>query len=323
MDDPIVLVTNDLAALESLAERAAGYAAAAQADATRAVYAGDWRRFVAWCERTPLGPAALPAAPALVALYITHLAETRKKPSTIGRALVSIAAAHCRAGHPSPCSIEPVTSTMKGIRARLGSAPAQKAPAVVAVVRGMIATLGPDLGGLRDRALLTLGFAGAFRRSELVGLDVPDVVWTADGLELTIRRSKIDQEGWGRKIGVPYGSTPATCPVRALRAWLDAAAITSGPLFRPVAKGGRVGAKRLSDRAVALVVKRAAEAAGLDPRPFAGHSLRAGLATSAAKAGKSERSIMAQTGHRSAAMVRRYIRDATLFDDNAAAGIGL
>jgi integrase len=137
---------------------------------------------------------------------------------------------------------------------------------------------------------------------------------------VTLRRSKTDQEGEGRKVGIPFGSTPACCPVRTLRAWLDAAGISEGPLFRPV-KGTKVGVTRLSDKAVARLVKRAAQDAGLDPSSLSGHSLRAGLATAAAKAGKSERSIMAQTGHRSASMLRRYIRDGDLFTDNAAAGL--
>jgi integrase len=154
-----------------------------------------------------------------------------------------------------------------------------------------------------------------------VGLDADAVAFTADGLELALRRSKTDQEGEGRKVGLPYGSTAATCPVRALKAWLETGQIAAGPLFRKVTRHGQVGAARLSDRTVARVVKRAAKAAGLDPARFSGHSLRAGLVTSAAKAGKSERIIMAQTGHRSAAMLRRYIRDASLFADNAAQGL--
>ena len=140
---------------------------------------------------------------------------------------------------------------------------------------------------------------------------------------VTIRRSKTDQEGEGRKIGIPFGSKAATCPVRALRAWLDAAGIVSGSLFRPVNRHGRPGTEHLSSRAVAIVVKRAAELAGLDPETFAGHSLRSGLATSAAAASASERSIMDQTGHRSVQMVRRYIRDGSLFRDNAAGQVGL
>jgi integrase len=139
---------------------------------------------------------------------------------------------------------------------------------------------------------------------------------------ITLRRSKTDQEGVGRKIGIPHGSTPATCPVWALRAWLELASIESGPLFRAI-RGSTVGTCRLSAAAVAATVKRSARAVGLDPAVYAGHSLRSGLATSAAAAGASERSIMAQTGHKSVPMVRRYIRDGSLFRNNAAAVVGL
>jgi integrase len=172
--------------------------------------------------------------------------------------------------------------------------------------------------------MLLVGFAAALRRSELVVLDRCDVADTPEGLVVTLRRSKTDQEGGGRKIGVPYGSHPATCPVRVLRAWTDTAAIVEGPLFKPtIDRSGRLGDSRASDRAVARAVQRAARAAGLDPRLYAGHSLRAGLATSAAAAGASERSIMNQTGHKSLPMVRRYSRDGSLFTDNAAAAVGL
>jgi len=182
----------------------------------------------------------------------------------------------------------------------------------------------PDrLLGLRDRALLLLGFSGAFRRSELVALDVEDLEFTGDGLVVTQRRGKTDQEGVGRKIGIPFGGNPDTCPVRAVRKWLDAAAVMSGPVFRSVNRHGHVQPGRLSDKAVAIVVKRHAPAAGLDPLRYAGHSLRAGLATAAAAAGASERSIMNQTGHRSVPMVRKYIRDGQLFRENAAATVGL
>jgi len=152
---------------------------------------------------------------------------------------------------------------------------------------------------------------------------VADVTTTRDGLVVNLRRSKTDQEGEGRRVGIPYGSRPATCPVRAVQDWLAASRLRAGPLFRGVNRHGQVRATRLSDRAVALVVKRAAEAAGLDPARYAGHSLRAGLATAAAAAGVSERAIMAQTGHKSLPMVRRYIREGSLFNDNAAAEVGL
>jgi integrase len=216
-----------------------------------------------------------------------------------------------------------VSEVLKGIRRTKGTAPACKAPLLVGQLKAALGVGRGDLLGMRDRALLLIGFAGAFRRSELVGLDVADLAFTDDGLVITLRRSKTDQEGEGRKVGIPHGSKPTTCPVRVLRAWLEAAGIVTGPLFRSVNRHGKVGAVRLSDRAVALAVKRAAESAGLDASTFSGHSLRAGLATSAAAAGASERSIMDQTGHRSVQMVRRYIRDGSLFRDNAAAHVGL
>jgi integrase len=180
-----------------------------------------------------------------------------------------------------------------------------------------------ELIGARDRALVLLGFAGAFRRSELVGLDVADCAFGKDGLTITLRRSKTDQQGAGRKIGIPYGSNPETCPVRTVQAWIELAAIEDGPVFRSISRHGRVQPGRLSGIDVARVVKKLAERAGLDAVKYAGHSLRAGHATSAAIAGASERSIMNQTGHRSVQMVRRYIRDGSLFRENSAGKLGL
>ena len=151
----------------------------------------------------------------------------------------------------------------------------------------------------------------------------PHFVPNSEGLVVTQRRGKTDQEGEGRKIGIPFGRSPETCPVRVVREWLAMVAIMSGSVFRSVNRHGQVQPGRLSDKAVALVVKRHAPAAGLDPARYAGHSLRAGLATAAAAAGASERSIMNQTGHRSVAMVRKYIRDGQLFREHAAAAVGL
>ena len=187
-----------------------------------------------------------------------------------------------------------------------------------------MATLEENPRGIRDRALLLLGFAGAFRRSELVGLDVSDVVFVHRGLEVSLQRSKTDQEAAGRKLVILPGIHPGTCPVLAVRAWLHVAAITDGPLFRAVGRRREgVAATRLCEKVVADVVKRAANAAGLDEDRFAGHSLRAGFVTSAARAGKSERTIMAMSGHRSTAILRRYVRDVGVFDDNAGDGLGL
>jgi integrase len=174
-----------------------------------------------------------------------------------------------------------------------------------------------------ERSLAHTGFAGAFRRSEVVGLDVADLDFGRDGLTVTLRRSKTDQEGLGRKIGIPYGSNPETCPVRELQAWLAATDIAGEPVFRAINRHGQVQPGRLAPADVARIVKKLALRAGLDAAKYAGHSLRAGHATAAAVAGASERSIMAQTGHRSLEMVRRYIRDGNLFRENSGGKLGL
>jgi integrase len=212
---------------------------------------------------------------------------------------------------------------MKGIRRTKGVAPAQKSAALTDDIRAMVEATDSGLIGMRDRALILLGFAGAFRRSELVGLSVEDCEFGNDGLTVTLRRSKTDQTGAGRKIGVPYGSNPETCPVRTLQLWIEQVAITGGLLFRSITRHGQIRSGGLSGGDVARVVKKLAERAGLDPAKYAGHSLRAGHATSAAIAGASERSIMNQTGHRSVQMVRRYIRDGSLFRENSAGKLGL
>ncbi|MFN3649728.1 MAG: site-specific integrase [Armatimonadota bacterium] len=307
-------------ALASLAGQARDYIGQAKAENTLRAYRADWRDFTAWCERAELS--ALPAAPQTVALYLTDRAETCKV-STLQRRLSAISQVHEVAGYGSPTKSSPVRLVWQGIRRAKGVAQQGKAPAVTADIRSMVAALPAGALGVRDRAILLVGFAGAFRRSELVGLDRGDVELTRPGVTVTLRRSKTDQEGQGRKLGIPYGSRPDTCPVRALLEWLEVSAIVEGPLFRPLNRHGGILEGRLSDKAIARVVKRAAEAAGLDPTRYSGHSLRAGLATSAATAGVSERAIMQQTGHRSVGMVRRYIREGCLFRENAAASVGL
>lgn len=296
------------------------YIRQAKAANTVRAYNADWKHFTGWC--ADHGRQALPASPGTVALYLSALADTHKA-ATLTRRVSAISQAHQMAGLEPPSAAVEVRAVLAGIRRAKGTAPRVKAPTLTDDIRRMVAALPPGLLGTRDRALLLLGFAGAFRRSELVGLDVSDVAFTPEGLVVTLRRSKTDQEGAGRKVGIPAGQNHETCPIRALQQWLEAAGIHEGPLFRYVNRHGRVQPGRLSSYAVALVVKRQASAAGLDPEKYAGHSLRAGLATSAAIAGASERSIMAQTGHRSAAMVRRYIRDGSLFRENAAARVGL
>ena len=310
----------DLAEIADLEAEAIAYARASRAANTIRAYRSDWRQFTAWCKVH--GLAALPADASTLVLYLTDSARTTKT-STLRRRLSSIAVAHRTAGHPAPTESELVRAAWAGIRRTHGVAEHGKDAVLTDDIRPMVATLGDTLIGRRDRCLLLLGFASALRRSELVALDVDDVQDTADGLVITVRRSKTDQTGEGRQIGIPYGSTPRTCPVRAYRSWLDVSWIDSGPIFRPVDRHGRLGDTRLSDKAVAIIVKRAAEAAGLDPTRFAGHSLRSGMATSAARAGATEAQIMAQTGHHSLPVLRRYIRRGSLFTDNAAAKLGL
>ncbi|MBL8921736.1 MAG: site-specific integrase [Myxococcaceae bacterium] len=305
----------------TLIEAAKAFAASAKAKNTRKAYRADWRTFTAWCGKHDAAP--LPAMPETVALYLTHRATTGAKASSIARALVAISQAHQLAGHVSPRSSPMVREVMKGIRRQLGSAKRQAKPLLPRDLRELLSILPASLIGIRDRALLVIGFAGALRRSELVGLNAEDLQFESDGLKVTLRRSKTDQEGHGRVVGVPPGAHPETCPVRAMRAWLDAATITSGPVFREVTRHGKLGTTRLNDRSVVKVIKRRCHEAELDPRGFSGHSLRAGLVTAAAKARKSVASIQRQTGHRSVAMVNEYVRAAGVFDDNAFSGLDL
>jgi site-specific recombinase XerD len=306
-------------ALPSL-EQVREYIRASKAENTLRGYQSDWRHFCAWCEVH--GVQLFPALPETVASYIAECAG-RLKVGSIQRRLNAIAEAHKAVGLESPTHSPIVTNTMKGIRRTIGTASAQKAPALTDDIRAMVDATDAGIIGGRDRALILLGFAGAFRRSELVGLVVNDCAFGKDGLTVTLRRSKMDQHGAGRKIGIPYGSNPETCPVRNVQAWIEQAGVNAGPLFRPLNRHGHIQAGRLSGVDVARVVKKLADRAGLDVAKYAGHSLRAGHATSAAIAGASERSIMNQTGHRSVQMVRRYIRDGNLFRENSAGKLGL
>jgi integrase len=308
-----------LALPPELVEAARGFASAARADSTRRAYRRQWAAFAAWCEGR--GFTALPAAPEAVALYLADRAGAGWKVAGLAQALAAVSVAHVAAGHPSPRGAAPVRDVMAGIRRTLGTAQRQVAPLLRPQIRAIVEALPATLKGQRDRALLLVGFFGAFRRSELVGLGVEDLRFTPEGLEVTLRRSKTDQEGAGHTKALPYAANPSLCPVRALRAWLDAAGIKGGPLFREVNRHGQVSAAALSGRSVARIIKATAAAAGLEAAEFSGHSLRAGFATQAAQAGRSERAIQRQTGHRSLTILRRYIRDASLWMDNAAGGL--
>jgi site-specific recombinase XerD len=316
----VTLAGTDIAPSPSL-DAVREFIRASKAAKTVRGYRSDWRAFCGWCDGHGLCP--LPALPETVAAFIAESAS-RLKVGSIQRRLNAIAEAHKAVGLDTPTHSPLVANTMKGIRRTKGTAPAQKAAALTDDIRAMVDGTDAGLIGVRDRALVLLGFAGAFRRSELVALCAADCEFSGDGLTVTLRRSKTDQTGAGRRVGIPYGSNPETCPVRTLQAWIEQAAVaSSGPLFRSINRHGRVQPGGLSGGDVARVVKKLAERAGLDAAKYAGHSLRAGHATSAAIAGASERSIMNQTGHRSVLMVRRYIRDGSLFRENSAGKLGL
>ena len=308
------------AKVRQLAELAETFAASSQSANTRRAYLADWQDFVDWTKLR--GRTALPADPETVAFYLAELADAGKRPSTIDRRRSAISSAHKIQGFDSPTHSALVEEVLTGIRRELGQAQRGKAPAVTADIRAMVRSLGGDLHDVRDRAVILLGFAGAFRRSELAALTLDDIEECPEGLRVTIRRSKTDQEGKGRLIGIPRGEHPDTCPVRAYKNWLHAAGITTGVVFRGISRHGKLLGS-LSDRGVARAVKHAAELAGLDPAHYSGHSLRAGLATSAASAGAYDRDIMQQTGHKRVDTLYRYIRKGNLFQDNVARRVGL
>lgn len=283
------------------------YLSAAIADNTRKAYRSDLADYYQW-------GGAVPGTPEMVAQYLSFRAQTLS-PVTLTRRAVAVSRAHTSCGLSDPAKTDLVRTVLRGIRRKNGQPQRQVQPLLRADLLAITQTLTSTTKGLRDRALLLLGFSAALRRSELVALDCADIEFVNDGLIVHQRRSKTDQDGVGRKIGVPYGRTSA-CPVRALKAWLEHAHIESGPIFRNIRKGGAIG-NRLSDHAVARIVKTHAQAVGLNADQFSGHSLRAGLITSAAQAGISTNKIMATSGHRSIQMVNRYIRDANLFTNNA------
>ena len=301
------------------AEMVRAYQRASKADATVRAYTADAKAFGAWCLR--YGFRSLPASPEAVAGFLVAEAEAGRSSSTIGRRLAAIRYAHKLAKAPDPTDDEGVHATMKGIRRRVGTAPAQKAAATVDILQMLLARTPDTLTGKRDRALLALGFSGAFRRSELVGLDVEDLRDDPEGLRVMIRKSKVDQEGQGFEKAIPHGRFIK--PVALVRAWLEAAAIVSGPVFRPVSRSGNVRrgeSVRLTDRSVANILQSYCAAAGLDASTFAAHSLRAGYITTAAERGADLARIMDQSGHRDPRTVVGYIRRANAFKGHSGSG---
>jgi site-specific recombinase XerD len=287
----------------------ADYIRESLAENTRIAYLSDLAHFESWGGQ-------IPAPPQTIAEYLVEHADVLSV-ATLNRRLAALAKVHRSRGFSNPTSVEVVKSTVRGLRRIKGTAQRQATPLIKEDLFLALEAMGSRLKDVRDRALLLLGFAGGFRRSELIGLNCDDVIPVRQGLEVILRRSKTDQNRAGRKIGIPHGRG-RWCPVTALEQWLTAPGITEGPMFRPIDRHHRLGSKRLSAEAVCLVVRERVQAAGIDPKDYSGHSLRAGLATSAAQAGVSLWKIRQQTGHATDAMLSRYIRDGELFAGNAA-----
>ena len=302
------------------------YVSAALSPNTRKAYQGDLADFIAW-------GGMIPCSPEILASYISERAKAHC-PQTITRRVVGISRAHTSSGYPDPSKHDLVRMVLRGVRRMSQSTQKQAAPLLKQDLLALLPHFAENPKGLRDKSLLLLGFAAALRRSELINLNIRDIAFVPEGLVLHLRRSKTDQEGIGRKIGIPYGRTVA-CPVKATRAWLehlhpsqnnpstnlveraeDKSSLIQA-LFRSITKSGALG-ERLTAQSVALIIKSYAKASGLDERNLSGHSLRSGLVTSAAGAGISSLDIRRQTGHKSDVMLSRYIREANLFLNNAA-----
>jgi integrase len=295
-----------------LPDAVATYVCDSLAQNTRRAYLSDLAEFERW-------GGSIPASAETVAAYLADRAD-KLSVATLVRHLASISKAHEARGLLNPTRSELVRATMRGVKRTRGCAPREAKPLLRDDLLLVLDAIGEGLKASRDRALLLIGFAGALRRSELVGLDLGDIEHVRQGIVLHLRHSKTDQEGQGRKIGIPFGRA-RWCPVAALDAWLTASGVTEGAIFRPVDRHARVQPARLSGEAVSLVVRERVVAAGIDPTRYSGHSLRAGLATSAAQAGVPTWRIRGQTRHASDAMLSRYIREGELFIDNAAGAL--
>jgi site-specific recombinase XerD len=303
--------------LRTEAEAAANFAREQHAPATRKAYRTDFDILEAWCASR--GLAALPALPGTVATFLAAQAGDGAKSSTLSRRLAAIRYVHASANYPSPTAHEAVKATLAGIRRTQGVAPDRKAPITAERLLQMVALIPDTLSGSRDRGILLLGFAGAFRRSELAALEVRDIEFIAEGMRVAIRRSKTDQEGAGQTIAIVRGA--CACPVEAVQQWLERAKITAGPVFRPIAKGRRVMKVALTPHSIGVIVKAHAGYAGFNIGEFGAHSLRAGFLTSAAMRGASIFKMMEVSRHKSVDTLRSYVRDADAFKNHAGSGL--
>ena len=282
-------------------------------------YQSDFNDFQLFCSKN--GFRALPSDPKIVSLYLTYLSTNDAKMSTLKRRLVSIGVIHKLKGHYLDTKHPAIIENIMGIKRRKGSIQNGKKPILISYLKQLIDVIDEqkkkDIKKLRDRSIILIGFSGGFRRNEIVSLDYEDLDFVSEGLKIKVRRSKTDQFGEGSLKALPYFDNSQYCPVVSLQKWIEISKIKSGPLFRRFTKGLNLSENRLTDQTVALLIKEYLNLAGIDSKNYSGHSLRSGFATSAAESGAEERSIMAMTGHKSTEMVRRYIKEANLFKNNA------
>jgi site-specific recombinase XerD len=290
-----------------------------KANNTVRAYKSDFNDFGIFCSQN--GFKSLPSEPKIVSLYLTHLSTKDAKMSTLKRRLVSIGVIHKLKGHYLDTKHPAIIENIMGIKRRKGSVQKSKKPILINSLKEIINVIDQqdkeEIKKLRDRSIILIGFSGGFRRNEIVSLDYDDLDFVPEGLKINIKRSKTDQFGEGFTKALPYFDGSKYCPVVSLKNWIDISSITSGPVFRRFVKGSKLSEKRLTDQTVALLIKEYLNLAGIDSKNYSGHSLRSGFATSAAESGAEERSIMAMTGHKSTEMVRRYIKEANLFKNNA------
>jgi integrase len=314
---------NSTARVAMALAKSQAYQDAADAPATLRAYASDVANFEAWCQRN--GLTALPAAPEVVGAYLAAAGEGYAM-QTLRRRVAAIARASGVAGHPLDTKHPAIRETLRGIGRTHGSRGRKAAALTTAELKALSRVCDDSLTGDRDRALLLVAFAGALRRSELVALDAEKLTWFEDGVKLLLEKSKTDKEGQGAEVIIVYGRHEATCPVRALRHWLDKAEICTGPVYRKVNKAGRVEARRLSEDAVRqILLRRAAEAGikGTIGEPVSPHGLRAGFVTTAYRNGVSDEEIMGHTRHRSLTTMRSYVRRAKLKTSEPTGKLGL
>jgi site-specific recombinase XerD len=290
-----------------------------KANNTVRAYKSDFSDFGLFCAQN--GFKSLPSEPKIVSLYLTHLSVKNAKMSTLKRRLVSIGVIHKLKGHYLDTKHPTIIENIMGIKRRKGSFQKGKKPILINNLKAIINVIDKqkkaEIKKFRDRSIILIGFSGGFRRNEIVSLDYDDLDFVSEGLKINLRRSKTDQFGEGLTKALPYFDNSKYCPVVSLKNWIEISRISSGPVFRRFIKGSKLSENRLTDQTVALLIKEYLQLAGIDSKNYSGHSLRSGFATSAAESGAEERSIMAMTGHKSTEMVRRYIKEANLFKNNA------